>query len=197
MSNNPVAQAYKARYSDLNFERFGLFKLVSDRFDCKEVLYPGCSIHITPSFIFPHVVYVDKSPAANEFFARREMILEFIARNQQYKRKAFVQFIHQDFSEPLPLAEGSFDLLLSLFAINPITSCKKYLRKGGLLLTNQREEADGGFKPVCAIRFQQGKYQIVSGTDVAPKEPQETYLRQANRGLEYIEKESYFVFEKV
>jgi hypothetical protein len=197
MSINPVAQAYKARYSDLNFERLGLFKLVSDTFDCKEVLYPGCSIHITPSFIFPHVVYVDKSQSVREFFANRELLIDFIARNRVYKRKPYFQFIHQDFSEPLSFEEGSFDLLISLFSINPITLCEKYLRKGGLLLTNQREEADGDFKPVCSIRFQRGKYQIVSGTDVAQKEPKKKYLRQANRGLEYIEKENYFVFERV
>ena len=195
MSNNPVVQSYKTRYSDLNFERLGLFKLVSDTFHSQEVLYPGCSIHITPSFLFPCVVYVDKSPAAREFFAKRDLLMEFITRNRVYRRKPYVQFIHQDFSEPLPLADGSFDLLISLFAVHPTSSCNRYLRKGGMMLTNQGTQAGTGLKLICTIRFQQGRYQI-SRAHPHPREPRKTYLRQASRGLEYAENETYFVFKK-
>jgi len=62
------------------------------------------------------VVYVDQSEAAAQFFADEKSLLGFLNRNKHYKSTAYIRFIQQDYSQPLPLMEGKFDLLLSLFA---------------------------------------------------------------------------------
>ena len=196
MSENSVITSYNILYKGMNFERLGLFKLIAETYSCKEVLYPGCSVHITPSFVFPHVVYVDRRTEAKRFFDAQGEVLDFVSKNREYKRKPFVQFIYQDYSKPLPLPEGSFDLLLSFFAGMVAPACEKHLRRDGLLLTNQRNEANSNFTLKSTIRFQGGKYQFVNETDVPKKEAKKKSLRQSNRGLEYAENESYFVFEK-
>ena len=191
-----VLDSYNTLYKAMDFERLGLFRLVAETYRCREVLYPGCSVHVTPSFIFPHVVYVDKSAEAKRFFAAHEKVLDFVTRNREYKRKPFIQFLHRDYSESLPLRTDSFDLLLSLFAGNTAQLCANYLRVGGLLLTNQHKEVDSNFKLMAVIRFEGGKYQFVSETDIPAKEATKRYLRQSHRGLEYAESASYFILEK-
>lgn len=191
-----VLDSYNTLYKAMGFERLGLFRLVAETYRCREVLYPGSSIHVTPSFVFPHVVYVDKSAQAKRFFAAHEEVLDFVTRNREYKRKPFIQFLHQDYSETLPLRAESFDLLLSLFAGNVARVCASHLRAGGLLLTHQREEVDSNFKLTAVIRFQGGKYQFASETDVPVNEAAKRYLRQSQRGLEYAEEASYFIFKK-
>ena len=54
----------------------------------REVVYAGCSIPITPSLFFPHVVYIDKSEQAERFFADEQAILASINRRKHYKRSA-------------------------------------------------------------------------------------------------------------
>ncbi|CAG0952751.1 hypothetical protein ANAEL_00159 [Anaerolineales bacterium] len=196
MSTKSVIGSYQDIYHEINVERLGLFRLVGEMYSCKEVLYPGCSIHVTPSFVFPHVVYVDKSADAKAFFEDQAELMNFVMRKREYKRKPFIQFLHRDYSEVLPLQPESFDLLLSFFAGRIAPACKKYLRKGGLLLTNQRGEADSGFRLVAAIRFEGGKYKFVDEVVVPAREPSKKYLRQSARGFEYVENETYFVFEK-
>ncbi len=41
---------YIKTYSDIDFERKGLFELLRSMFPKSKVIYPGCSSHITPSF---------------------------------------------------------------------------------------------------------------------------------------------------
>lgn len=191
-----VIDSYNTLYKAMGFERLDLFRLFENTFRCREVLYPGCSIHITPSFVFPHVVYVDKSAEAKRFFSAHEEVLDFVTRNREYKRKPFIQFLFQDYSTLLPLQAESFDLLLSLFAGNVTPVCTPYLRTGGLLLTNQRERNEADFKLTATIRFQGGKYQFAGIGDTPPTEPDRKYLRRAVRGMEYVETETYFVFQK-
>jgi hypothetical protein len=54
----------------------------------------------------------------------------------------------------------------------------------------------GLFRQIAMIRFQGGKPQFVSEADVPKKEARRESLRQAQRGLEYIESEIYFLFKK-
>lgn len=188
--------SYNTLYKAMGFERLGLFRLFAKMYHCWEVLYPGSSIHVTPSFVFPHVVYVDKSAQAKKFFSAHEEVRDFVTRNKEYKRKPFIQFLHQDYTEALPLQTESFDLLLSLFAGNITPVCTPYLRTGGLLLTNQRDRIEADFKLTAAIRFQAGKYQFTETGDIPPANPDRKYLRRSARGMEYVETETYFVFQK-
>jgi hypothetical protein len=88
---------YQTHYAGLRFERAGLFKTIRETFGCTDVLYPGCSIHITPSLFFPHVVYVDQSEQVAHFFAQQESIRAYVNRHKHYKRSAYFRFIQQDF----------------------------------------------------------------------------------------------------
>jgi len=130
---------YTSPYSDLKFERKELFKLIRETYRGREVLYPGCSSHITPSLYYPHVIYVDKSQAAAQFFAEEKALLEFVKRSKHYKQSAYLRLIRQDYSNPLPFMEGSFDLLLVLFAGEISKACIRYLKPGGMLLTNNHQ----------------------------------------------------------
>ena len=114
---------YKSLYGDLKFEREELFKLIRETYTCREVLYPGCSIHITPSLYFSHVVYVDQNQTAAQFFAEGKALLEYVNRSKGYKQSAYIRFIHQDYSSPLPVMDGSFDLL-------PVVQVHHPLRQG-------------------------------------------------------------------
>jgi hypothetical protein len=197
---------YKTQYADIHFERAGLFKAIREKYHPKDVLYPGCSVHITPSLYFPHVVYVDQSETAAQFFADKRSLLEFVDYNKHYRQSAYIRFIQQDYSQPLPLMEGKFDLLLSLFAGGITRSCTQYLKTGGLLLTNnhQCDALDAvnnpNLKLKATVRFQKGNYSIreegLSEIRIPAQSRNNKYLRQASQGAEYIENEMYYLFER-
>jgi hypothetical protein len=197
---------YNNHYTQLHFERAGLFKAIRDKYACREVLYPGCSVHITPSLYFPHVVYVDQSVAAAQFFANEKAILEFISRNRTYQQPAYFRFLQGDYTQSLSLREGTFDLLLSLFAGGIAKSCVRYLKVGGLLLTNNHQgdawEAahTGDFDLGATVRFQRGMYLISEGwegTKLPSQKLNNKHLRHVNDSLQYTETENYYVFERL
>ncbi|MCC6605789.1 MAG: hypothetical protein IT327_21455 [Anaerolineae bacterium] len=198
---------YKTQYVDLQFERAGLFKLIRQQFGCTEVLYPGSSVHITPSFYFPHVVYVDSSAAAAAFFADETAVLTTINHKKTYQRSAYIRFIAQDYAAPLPLPEGQFDLLLALFAPNVVPTCQKYLKNGGLLVTNnfqdeaQTAAADPALVLNAVIRYHKKAYSLAEGDAakwLTPSQysPTKRYLQQSSSGYAYVEAERYFLFKK-
>jgi len=197
---------YSTQYVELDFERAGLFKAIRDHYPCKEVLYPGCSAHITPSLYFPHVAYVDKNETAAQFFEDEKPILDFIKRHKHYKQSAYIRFIHQDYSQPLPLREGSFDLLLALFAEGIAKSCAKYLKPGGLLLTNNHQGDavdavhDGKFRLTGTVRYQKGSYTIsdaTGGITIPAQRHNNNFLKQVNESVQYVENEVYYLFERL
>jgi hypothetical protein len=196
---------YETQYIELDFERAGLFKAIRDQYPCKEVLYPGCSAHITPSLYFPHVVYVDKSEGAAQFFAEEKPLLDFVKRHKHYKQSAYIRFIHQDYSKSLPLRKGSFDLLLALFAEGVAKSCAQYLKPGGLLLTNNHQGDavdavnDRKLKLVGTVRFQKGTYKIagaLNGITLPAQRRNNNFLKQVNESVQYVENEVYYIFER-
>ena len=48
-------------YSKKIGNRKALYKVVASTFDVKRALYPGSHIDISPSFVIPDVVYIDKN----------------------------------------------------------------------------------------------------------------------------------------
>jgi hypothetical protein len=197
---------YETQYIELDFERAGLFKAIREHYRCKDVLYPGCSVHVTPSLYFPHVVYVDKSEAAAQFFGNETSILEFVKRARHYKQSAYVRFIHQDYSQPLPLRKGSFDLLLALFAAGIAKSCTQYLKPGGLLFTNnhQGDAVDAvnnrSLRLVGTVRFQNGIYKLSKAMNeitLPAQRRNNNFLKQVNESVQYVENEVYYIFERL
>lgn len=197
---------YQSQYSDLGFERAGLFRAILNRYPCREVLYPGCSVHITPSFFFPHVVYVDKGEWSARFFAGENSVLDYINRHKQYKQSAYVRFIEQDYLEPLPLLEANFDLVLALFAGGIARSCKKHLKKGGLLISNNHQNdavdalRDEELRLIARIDFRSGRYVVVEhdldSIQLSQKRSHKNALRNMRGTTEYADHETYYVFKR-
>lgn len=197
---------YQSQYADLHFERAGLFRALLRHYPCTDVLYPGCSIHLTPSLFFPHVVYVDTSELAARFFADQASVSGYISRHKHYKRSAYHRFIHQDYLRPLPLMEGSFDLLLALFAAGISQACKKYLKRGGLLISNNHQNdaltasRDEELRLIAIMNFQAGRYLLrehdIEAIRIPVHKPYQNSLRQTGGSVEYIEHETYYIFER-
>ncbi len=53
--------------------------ILKNNFKIKRVLYPGSWIHLTPSLVFPCVVYVDSLPNTKEMLEDIEL-LEYIKK---------------------------------------------------------------------------------------------------------------------
>jgi hypothetical protein len=197
---------YESQYRSLRFEREGLFKAVQEKFRSREVLYPGCSVHITPSLYFPHIVYVDQSESAAEFFANEEAILEFVNRHKYYKQSAYLRFIRRDYSRSLALQDERFDLLLALFAGGITRYCYKYLKIGGYVLTNnhqgdaQQALQCADLKLTAKVFYQKRAYAIsedVTAQEISHSKSQDKYLKQGDQGIAFVENEIYYMFRRI
>ncbi len=202
-----ATELYQNYYAAIRFERQGLFQLVHEQYGCKEALYPGSSVHITPSFYIPHVVYVDKSNDAAQFFSNKNAVIEQISHHKKYKRSAFFQFLHQDYTQALPI-QHQFDLLIALFAPQVIHNCTQYIKKNGIVLVHpfQNNLYDAANDPELifesVIQFTKNLYQIIppdkTGIDPFLKSsPPRKYLKQNSNSVDYIENEMYFIFRKI
>lgn len=201
--------SYDRFYTDLNFDRAGLFKLIKEEYGCGTVLYPGCSVHITPSFYFQHIVYVDISETAKGFFQENQNILSIINSNKKYKQSAYIQFIHSDYTKKLPVRENNYDLLLSIYAGGIIKSCKRYIKPGGIIISNNHQNdaqealEDPSLRLEALIRRKGKKYHIENDSGekilIALQEYRRPLkgMRNSSRGMEYVDNENYFVFRKI
>lgn len=206
MTSN-IEKKYKSIYQDMEFERKELFKALSEKLKIETVLYPGSNIHITPSFYFQHVIYVDIADNAAGFFADRDGVAGLIQKNKVYKQAPYFRFIHQDFTRPLPFKECAFDLLLALFAGGITKACNKYIKKGGFVLTNNHQNDavdaanDHTLIPVALIAKQKGKYAFLEIDEYYFSELMQggsgKMLKNSPRGgLKYIDNETFFLFQK-
>lgn len=208
MKTYATGDAFERLYLAPQFERAGLFKLVRETHGGTEVLYPGSSVHVTPALFFPHVVFVDRDPAARRFFEEMDLVLGYVRQNKHYRRSPQIEFLPLDFLEPLPVREEGFDLLLSLYINGIAGACKKYLKKSGLLLTHgDSEDAveawnDPDYAPVGLVEYRVRQYQWSDHELTPPVPPKKRssrakkYLKRVNEGIEYIENESYLLFRK-
>jgi len=128
-------ELYKKFHSSRNMERKGLFNSLKKKYSISSVLYPGSSIHITPSFFFKRVVYVDNYKQAPNFFKNPEVV-EFINKQKIYNETHIVIYHDADYTTDFGENNESFDMLLSQYAGFISQACKKYLKIGGLLVVN-------------------------------------------------------------
>lgn len=207
--HNRINGSYGRFYSGLNFERAGLFEAIKSKYGCGTVLYPGCSIHITPSFYFQHVVYVDISEAAGEFFQDTKNIEAVVNSSKKYKQTAYIRFINGDYTKELPVRENSYDLLISIYAGGITKSCKKYIKQGGIIVSNNHHNdvrealEDPAVRLEALIRRKGKKYRIdESDGDNLLKVLRDhsmplTNLRSSGGGMEYVDNECYFVLRRI
>ncbi|MFY2559759.1 hypothetical protein ACN469_19140 [Corallococcus terminator] len=202
-----VEEIYQGFVVDHQLERAGLFELLRERFVAVDtVLYPGCFVHITPSFFFQHVVYVDRNDLAQGFFANKDGVLRKIGSCQQYEQKASVRFVAQDYLQPIPALEESFDLLLALYAGGISRACGKYLKVGGLLVTNDHHgdaaeaATEENLELIAVVKEQRGKF-IFSDEELSaylvPKIPPRGPAARDTAGASHWERPAdYYLFRK-
>ena len=156
-----------ADYLERVGDRTPLFTAIADRFTISLVLYPGCDVDISASFVFPSVTYVDTGRRAAKFFADREEIERWITRRKRYQSEFDFAFHNVDYtSEPLPETDQSFELLISLSAGFVSSACKRYLATGGWLLANDADgdanmaHLDPDFTLVAVVLLTDGRFRI-------------------------------------
>ena len=137
MDDRRIAVIYQEYVVAHDLERSALLEALRARCTGEAtVLYPGAFVHVTPSFFFQHVVYVDRSDFSRDFFARAQAVLDLVNQHKRYRQPPFIRFVQQDFATELPIRERAFDVLLALYAGGVSQTCARYLKPGGLLLTN-------------------------------------------------------------
>ena len=114
--------------AEKRFDRYDVFLELSKNFPIKKAMYPGSYIHITPSMIFPEVIYVDQVKKAKEFFKSQSEILEWIDQKKIYEEKPIIKFEPKDYWDELSVPKGYYDLLISQYA-GFVSQAKEILEK--------------------------------------------------------------------
>ena len=82
-----VIHIYQKYYIDRNYEQIDLFRLLKNRYLISKVVYPGSYVHISPSFIFSDVVYIDADRKAKQFFRQSEQVKDYICECKEYQEE--------------------------------------------------------------------------------------------------------------
>ncbi len=118
-------------------DRLRLFSAVADHVGAQQrVLYPGSYVDIAASFVFDDVVYIDTDDRAAGFFSDRPGVDEIIGTHRRRSPPPQWRFLHADYAGELPIADGEFGLLVSLYAGFVSEACTRYLSRNGFLLAN-------------------------------------------------------------
>ena len=197
-----IATTYKTYYEDVDLERCEVLQAAQQWTGGATVLYPGSAMHITASFFFQHVVYVDRSAQSRQFFAHSAAILDFITGRKRYKQAPYVRFVAQNYCTALPLRADSFDLLLSLYAGGIAQACRAYLKPGGVLLTNNHHDDAGqaarasGYQLVAVMDANGGVTE--TGLDVyfIPRK-ERPHAQTRSMYPEYTHNADYYLFRKI
>ena len=87
---------YLTRYGGVNDWHLQTFQVLNNRFSPKKVLYPGSWIHLTPSLVFPHVVYVDSFAKMEKAFNDSDM-LQYVEKHSTHQNKLKIEFHQSDY----------------------------------------------------------------------------------------------------
>jgi len=201
-------ELYKKHFVEKSFERKELFSAIRTKYGCTNVLYPGSFIHITPSFYFPKVFYVDTDSQAKRFFKDIGDVKNIIESNKIYHEESNLIFYGQSYLKPLSILEESIDLLISQYAGFVSLHCKKYLKKGGILLVNSSHgdaataRLDSEYKFIAVVEKQGENYRIIEkdlDSYFIPKKAikvTRNYLKKIQRGIGYTKPAESYIFEK-
>lgn len=188
--------------------RHGVFSALASWCSPKRVLYPGSFIHVNASFLFPSVTYVDTDKNAKRFFKYPNEVLSLIEQNKVYAETPEFKFYGCSYNSPLDEEDGSFDMLISLYAGFISEPCKRYLASGGILVVNN-SHADAGlvsidkdFELVGVLKGQNDKYSISEENLSEYFHPKkdikvtEAYLKESGKGVGYTKTAPVYLFKK-
>jgi hypothetical protein len=125
---HPNPSLYQKYFIAPGIERLALFENFGNTYPCEKVLYPGSFVHITPSFYFPEVVYLDLDKRCRKFFSDDET-LEYIDKRKDYRQDPVIRFHETSFENEIDELDEYFDLLISQYAGFISRYCTRYLKK--------------------------------------------------------------------
>ncbi|MEM7347839.1 MAG: class I SAM-dependent methyltransferase [Chloroflexota bacterium] len=206
---NFVSDLYHKYFVDRQFERLDLFQQIAKKFGCQRALYPGSFVHVTPSFVFPEVVYVDSDKQAKKFFTQAETVEAFVTQQKLYPDEPQLRFYAADYRKGIDEPDESFDLMISQYAGFVGQDCKRYLKKGGILLVNNSHgdagvaALDDDYELIATVSFRNEKHRI-GETNLAayfvPKSSKLTvtraYLIEQGRGIGYQKSATAYLFQR-
>ncbi len=195
------------QYRDSIGDRSEMFAAVAGACSIERALYPGSYVDLSPSTAIPTVTYVDTDARAARYFADPERVRAELAGHSRPVAAIQVTFLATDYTRPLEVADGSMDLLISLFAGPVWDHCRRYLRPGGWLLANTSHgdaslaALDPSLRLVGVAHHRDGSYRLT--TDrledyLVPKRPETAdpeRIRRAGRGIAYTRSAFAYLFE--
>ena len=175
-----IPKLYKQYYIDKNDERLALFKLIKENYQIEKGIYPGCFVHITPSFVINNMTYVDSDKRILKFF-RDPITQKYIEEKKEYNTKPTIEFYQQAYSAMENTKLGNFDLLLSFYAGFISKYFKNHLKRGGILLANNSHGdasvayLDNDYKFISAIKRNGNNFKLIT-------ENLDQYFKKKNGG---------------
>lgn len=206
--NHEAVEAYKKFYVDRDYEQVDLWRLLKDQFGISKVIYPGSYIQVSPSFVFPYVVYVDSDKNAIRFFQSNALV-EMVNQRKEYPEDPEIIFHGIDYRNPIEEYNSQFDLLISQYAGFISEVCKPYLRRGGYLLVNNSHgdagmaSIDRDYKLIYVVQKTQGKYQLSNSSledYFIPKKDivvTKELLLERKKGVGYTKTAPLYLFQKI
>lgn len=190
-------------------DRNRLFGAVAAAIGGSNVLYPGSFVDVATSFVWPAVTYVDVDRRAARFFTDTEGVAEILADHGIDPDAHEITFLTGDYTEPLPLADATFDVLVSLYAGFVSEHCTRYLKVGGFLLANPSHgdtamaSIDPRYRLHAVVKSASNRYSVAD-TDLdsylIPKRKVAVtaeLLHDTGRGVAYTKPAFAYLFERV
>lgn len=183
-----------------------MFSEIAQTWDIESALYPGSYVDLSPSAAIASVTYVDTDRRAAKYFNDEQLLEAQLPKPVgSFDAVREVTFIHADYTEPLPVAAGSFDLLISLYAGFVWDACRQYLAPGGMLLANTSHgdaslaALDADLSLVAAIHQRSGTYRMDRenlDTYLVPKKLADAdAIRRSGRGISYTRDAFAYLFQ--
>lgn len=188
-------------------DRRQLFAAVAETSGAATALYPGSYVDITPSFVIPDVTYVDVDRRANRFFTDRAGVDGIVQAEAGSATRSY-SFVHADYTDPLPLPEDHFDLLISLYAGFISEHCTHHLRVGGTLLVNSSHgdaamaSIDDRYELAGVVTARDGVHRVLDADldqYLVPKRPTtitRELLHELGRGIAYTTSPFAYLFRR-
>ncbi len=187
-------------------DRSSLFAALTDLWPIRHALYVGSYVDLAPSTAIETVTYVDNDARATRFFADPDLVQAELDGHTRRDTGVEVRFHAADFYQPLPVEDGSVDLLISLFTGPAWEHSRRYLRPGGWLLANASHgdaslaALDPSLQLVGVAHEDGDRYRIT--TDeleeyLVPKRPSAAdsdVIRQSGRGIAYTRPAFAYIF---
>lgn len=188
-------------------DRSSLFAALTERWPIRSALYVGSYVDLAPSTAIEAVTYVDTDARAARFFADTDLVRAELEGRTRRGAGVQVAFHAADYTQPLPVAEGQVDLLVSLFTGPAWESTCRYLRPGGWLLANSSHgdaslaALDSSLRLVGVAHEEGDRYRVATDGLDAYLIPERAAsadadaIRSSGRGISYTRPAFAYLFQ--